>query len=183
MERTWRRLGRAPETVTGIQMAAFCRKPLRRRRKRRQARRCNRIPNSAGATGRVARPVKYGGDNGKPWRGALFHRARRTMLGDDGNQIGAYSALRTLHSALERLFSGIHFGMDDWGNWRLNFHMATEPIRMLKSNCSECFGGIEFSENGFGHWVSCPHCGQKTKLESDSPWPPSLLLRPQRSLT
>jgi len=26
---TWRRLGRAPETVTGIQMAAFCRKPLR----------------------------------------------------------------------------------------------------------------------------------------------------------
>ena len=80
-----------------------------------------------------------------------------------------HSALRTLHSALERLFSGIHFGMDDWGNWRLNFHMATEPIRMLKSNCSECFGGIEFSENGFGHWVSCPHCGQKTKLESDSP--------------
>jgi hypothetical protein len=63
------------------------------------------------------------------------------MLGDDGNQIGAHSALlaaskrlaaslrsedgsedgRTLHSALERLFSGIHFGMDDWGNWRLNF--------------------------------------------------------------
>jgi hypothetical protein len=37
------------------------------------------------------------------------------MLGDDGNQIGAHSALRTLHSALERLFSGIHFGMDDWG--------------------------------------------------------------------
>ena len=35
------------------------------------------------------------------------------MLGDDGNQIGAHSALRTLHSALERLFSGIHFGMDD----------------------------------------------------------------------
>jgi hypothetical protein len=72
-----------------------------------------RIPNAAGTTGRVARPVKYGGDNGKPWRGALFHRARRTMLGDDGNQIGAHSALRTLHSALERLFSGIHFGMDD----------------------------------------------------------------------
>jgi hypothetical protein len=42
------------------------------------------------------------------------------MLGDDGNQIGAHSALRTLHSALERLFSGIHFGMDDWGNRRLN---------------------------------------------------------------
>jgi hypothetical protein len=37
------------------------------------------------------------------------------MLGDDGNQIGAQSALRTLHSALERLFSGIHFAMDDWG--------------------------------------------------------------------
>ena len=36
---------------------------------------------------------------------ALFHRARRTRLGDDGNQIGAHSALRTLHSALERLFS------------------------------------------------------------------------------
>jgi len=31
--------------------------------------------------------------------------ARRTKLGDDGNQIGAHSALRTLHSALERLFS------------------------------------------------------------------------------
>jgi len=46
--------------------------------------------------------------------------ARRTKFGDDGNQIGAHSALRTLHSALERLFSGIHFGMDDWGNWRLN---------------------------------------------------------------
>jgi hypothetical protein len=40
--------------------------------------------------------------------------ARRTMLGDDGNQTGAHSALRTLHSALEWLFSGIHFGMDDW---------------------------------------------------------------------
>ena len=26
-----------------------------------------RIPNAAGATGRVSRPVKYGGDNGKPW--------------------------------------------------------------------------------------------------------------------
>jgi len=36
-----------------------------------------------------ARPVKYGGDNGKPWRGALFHRARRTKLGDDGNQMQA----------------------------------------------------------------------------------------------
>jgi hypothetical protein len=45
--------------------------------------------NAAGATGRVARPVKYGGDNGKPWRGALFHRARRTMLGDDGNLMQA----------------------------------------------------------------------------------------------
>jgi len=55
------------------------------------------IPNAAGATGRVARPVKYGGDNGKPWRGALFHRARRTMLGDDGNQIGAHSALSIPH--------------------------------------------------------------------------------------
>ena len=56
-------------------MAAFCRKPLRK----------NRIPNAAGATGRVARSVQYGGNNGKPWRGALFHRARRTKLGDDGN--------------------------------------------------------------------------------------------------
>jgi hypothetical protein len=45
---------------------------------------------------------------------ALFHGARRTMLGDDGNQIGAHSALRTLHSALEWLFSGIQFGTDDW---------------------------------------------------------------------
>ena len=45
---------------------------------------CYGIANSAGATGRVT---------------------RRTKLGDDGNQIGAHSALRTLHSALERLFS------------------------------------------------------------------------------
>jgi hypothetical protein len=36
------------------------------------------------------------------------------MLGEDGNQIGAHSAIRTLHPALERLFSGIQFGMDDW---------------------------------------------------------------------
>jgi hypothetical protein len=43
------------------------------------------------------------------------------MLGDDGNQIGAHSALRTPHSALERLFSSIQFGMDDWGIWRLQF--------------------------------------------------------------
>jgi hypothetical protein len=60
-----------------------------------QAGRGLRIQNSAGATGRVA---------------------RRTRLGDDGNQIGAHSALRTLHSALERLFSGIHFGLDERGN-------------------------------------------------------------------
>ena len=43
-----------------------------------------KMPHAAGATGRVA---------------------RRTMLGDDGNQIGAHSAIRTPHSALERLFS------------------------------------------------------------------------------
>jgi hypothetical protein len=43
--------------------------------------------------------------------------AWRTMLGDDGNQIMALSALRILHSALERLFSGIQFGMDNWGKW------------------------------------------------------------------
>jgi len=30
------------------------------------------IPNAAGATGRVARPVKYGGNNGKPWRRHYF---------------------------------------------------------------------------------------------------------------
>src|ERR1039458_3198991 len=39
------------------------------------------LPNAAGATGRVARPVKYGGNNGKPWRGALFHRARPVKYG------------------------------------------------------------------------------------------------------
>jgi hypothetical protein len=39
-------------------------------------------------------------------------RGARTMLGDDGNQIGAHSALRNLHSALNRLFSCIHFVMD-----------------------------------------------------------------------
>ena len=31
-----------------------------------------RIPNAAGAAGRGACPVKYGGDNGKPWRGHYF---------------------------------------------------------------------------------------------------------------
>jgi hypothetical protein len=30
-----------------------------------------------------------------------------------------HSALRNPNFALERLFSGIHFGMDEWGNWRL----------------------------------------------------------------
>jgi hypothetical protein len=43
----------------------------------------SRAPNAAGVTGRVARPVKYGGDNGKPWRGALFHRARPVKYGKD----------------------------------------------------------------------------------------------------
>ena len=61
---------------------------------------CYGILNAAVATGRVARPVKYGGDYGKPWRGALFHRARRTMLGDDGNQIMAHSAV--VHKAEAR---------------------------------------------------------------------------------
>jgi hypothetical protein len=42
-------------------------------------------------------------------------------LGDDGNLIWAHSVIRNPNSALERLFSGFHFGMDDWGNWRLNF--------------------------------------------------------------
>jgi len=63
---------------------------VRRRRKRHgTAHAVFRIPNAAGATGRVARPVKYGGDYGKPWRGALFHRARRTRPGDDGNLMPA----------------------------------------------------------------------------------------------
>ena len=31
-----------------------------------------RNPNAAGATGRVTRPVKYGKDNGKPWRRHYF---------------------------------------------------------------------------------------------------------------
>jgi hypothetical protein len=42
--------------------------------------------NAAGATGRGARPVKYGGDNGKPWRGALFHRARPVKYGGDNGK-------------------------------------------------------------------------------------------------
>jgi hypothetical protein len=46
-------------------------------------------------------------------RRATGRGARRTMLGDDGNQIGAHSALRNPNSALERLFSGVHFGTDD----------------------------------------------------------------------
>jgi hypothetical protein len=27
------------------------------------------------------------------------------------------------------LFSGFHFGMDDWGNWRLNFHRVKNRMR------------------------------------------------------
>ena len=50
------------------------------------------------------------------------------MLGDDGNQIGAHSALRNPNSALERLFSGVHFRMDVWGNWRLNFNHGWTPM-------------------------------------------------------
>jgi hypothetical protein len=41
------------------------------------------------------------------------------MKSDEGG-LDAHSAIRNPNSALERLFSGIHFGMDDWGNWRLN---------------------------------------------------------------
>jgi hypothetical protein len=41
--------------------------------------------------------------------------ARRTMLGDDGNQ--NWGALRTPHSTFERLVSGIQFGMDNWRKW------------------------------------------------------------------
>ena len=46
----------------------------------------SRAPNAAGATGRVARPVKYSGDNGKPWRGALFHRARPVKYGKNNGK-------------------------------------------------------------------------------------------------
>ena len=124
--------------MTSLSLDATCRVEPKRGRVRALQ---SRIPNAAGATGRVARPVKYGGDNGKPWRGALFHRARRTRLGDDGNQIGAHSALRNRNSALERLLSGIHFGMDDWGkfascsklNWGDNSIMsAAEVIEQIK---------------------------------------------------
>jgi hypothetical protein len=110
---------------------------------------CYGIPNAAGATGRVARPVKYGGDNGKPWRGALFHRARRTMLGDDGNQIGAHSALRTLHFTLERLFSGIQFGMDDWGIWRLNVcQRINERFHQMPMSALRAKHRISIGRNG-----------------------------------
>jgi len=107
--KTWRMFGAARQTRSVLE----CASPLALW----QARDTTiAIPNAAGATGRVARPVKYGGDNGKPWRGALFHRARRTKLGEDGNQIGAHSALCNSkfdirNSQLSRLFSGFHFGM------------------------------------------------------------------------
>jgi hypothetical protein len=41
----------------------------------------------------------------------------------------SHSALRNPNSALERLFSGFHFGMDDWGIWRLNFHRVKNRMR------------------------------------------------------
>lgn len=47
---------------------------------------------------------------------------------------------------------------------RSSSYVRVRKIPMLKSKCNRCFGGIEFSENGIGHTVSCPHCGQKTKL-------------------
>ena len=55
-------------------------------------------------------------------------RGSRTRLGEDESNWGA---LRTPHSALERLFSGIHFGMDDWGSARVpraGSGVAPEPL-------------------------------------------------------
>ena len=51
--------------------------------------------------------------------------ARRTMLGDDGNQTcRALPQFAIRNSKLSWLFSCIHFGMDDWGKWRLNVFTA-----------------------------------------------------------
>jgi hypothetical protein len=36
--------------------------------------------------------------------------------------------------------------------------------QFFKSKCYKCSGGIEFPEEGIGQTVTCPHCGQKTKL-------------------
>ena len=76
----------------------------------------------------------------KTWRkfGAAPANAKRLGVRqpsgalERGNQIGALSALlaaskqsedgRILHYALERLFSCIHFGLDDCGNWGLNLN-------------------------------------------------------------
>jgi hypothetical protein len=74
------------------------------------------------------RSPKPGGNEERPgereasWSAPALWRfgTQRTMLGDDGNQIGPHTAIRTLHSALERLFSWIHFGLDERGKGRLN---------------------------------------------------------------
>jgi hypothetical protein len=55
--------------MTPLSLDATCRVEPKRGRVRALQ---NRNPNAAGATGRVARPVKYGGDNGKPWRRHYF---------------------------------------------------------------------------------------------------------------
>jgi hypothetical protein len=58
------------------------------------------IPNAAGATGRGACPVKYGGDNGKPWRRRYF-----TGRGARGWAMTEIGCRRT----------GIHFLNSLWG--------------------------------------------------------------------
>jgi hypothetical protein len=53
-----------------------------------------------------------------------------------------HSALRTRHSALERLFSGFQFGMDDWGNWRL-------PVAERRDdNSPAIYGWVKRQSNG-----------------------------------
>ena len=60
----------------------------------------------------------------KPWQARRYIPIPVSAESNGAHDAGRlrksnWGALRTLHSALERLFSRIHFGMDDWGNRRL----------------------------------------------------------------
>ena len=88
------------------------------------------------------------------------------MLGDDGNQFGAHSALRNPNSALERLFSGVHFGMDEWGErelsqlaadgrrltWRIAGRLVCAEALRLGTSRAPAKTGTEF------RWRLSPEC-------------------------
>ena len=78
------------------------------------------------------------------------------------------------------LFSGFHFGMDDWGDWRLNSHYARtgqpgeelyKSPRFAACDCLNCGGDIEFDASDFAEdetrTAKCPHCHEETSVFVD----------------